>query len=101
MPVHARDVAAITLTSVLMASEVCYAALTCEQLFAVTQTAVQYRDQGYSLTQVLAALQSVDAEGKLAPSELEIVRRSVTAAYLGHASPKEIAYECVQARGGK
>lgn len=85
----------------LIGSEPCYAALTCEQLFAVSQTAVQYRDQGYSLTQVLAGLKSVDAEGKLTPPELEILRRAVTAAYLGHASPKEIAYECVQARGGQ
>ena len=77
------------------------AGLTCEQLFAITRSTVQHRDQGYSLPQVLAALKTVESEGKLSAMELGTLRRAITLAYLGHASPEEIAIECVNARGGR
>ena len=75
------------------------AALSCEQVFAITQAAVRYRDQGYSLEQVLSALKGVDPDNKLTGVELEALRNAVSLAYLGHAGPEEIALECMQARG--
>jgi hypothetical protein len=75
------------------------AGLSCERLFALVQAAVSYRDQGYSLAQVLAGLREVQAEGKLSAAELETLRRAITLAYLGQASAEEIALECVRARG--
>ncbi|RPI45978.1 MAG: hypothetical protein EHM59_08675 [Betaproteobacteria bacterium] len=71
------------------------AALTCEQLFAVVQEAVRYRDQGYSLSQVLTALKGVEAENKLTKAELDLLHKSVSASYLSQASPEEITLECV------
>ncbi len=88
----------------MLVSALCVAAepatgLTCEQLFAVAQTAVRYRDEGYTLDQVLSALKAVNAEGKLTAGELETLRRAVTLAYMGNASPNEIALECVRVQG--
>jgi hypothetical protein len=74
------------------------AALTCEQLLAISETTVRYRDQGYSLSQVLAELKDIDAAKRLTPAELDVLRNSVTLVYLSNASPKEVALECVQAR---
>ena len=73
-------------------------ALTCEQLYAILQSTVRYRDQGYSLAQVLGAVKEIEAEGKLAPAELDVLRRSIAAAYLREVSPEEITLECVRAR---
>lgn len=72
--------------------------LTCEQVFVLAQASVQFRDQGHSLEQVLAGLKSADADSKLSAAELEVLRRAVTLAFMGHASPKQIALECVQSR---
>ena len=93
-------------TALIVAASLCSAAepesgLTCEQLFAASEAAVRYRDEGYSLAQVLGALKGVQAEGKLTAAELETLRRAVTLAYLGNATPKEIAFECVQARDAR
>ena len=68
--------------------------LTCEQLYTAAKSAVQYRDEGYSLSQVLAALKSVQGEGKLTPAEIETLRKAITFAYMSTAWPEEIALEC-------
>ena len=75
--------------------------LTCEQLYAAAKSAVQYRDEGYSLSQVLAALKSAHSEGKLTAAETETLRKAVTFAYLSTAWPEEIALECQRAKEGK
>ena len=77
------------------------AGLTCEQLYASAKSAVQYRDEGYSLSQVLAAVKSVQSEGKFNLVEMETLRRAITLAYLGNASPEAIGIECRDARGTK
>lgn len=75
--------------------------LTCEQLYSIVKSAVQYRDEGYTLSQVLAALKSVQSEGKLSPSEIETVRKSITLVYMGNAWPEEVARECMEVKGKK
>jgi hypothetical protein len=77
------------------------AALSCEQIFAITQAAVKYRDQGYSLKQVLAALKDVEAENKLTAAEMTALTNAVTATYLGQLSPEEVALECIKVRDQK
>jgi len=74
------------------------AALSCEQLYAVLESAVRYRDQGYSLDQVLGGLKEIEAESKIGPAEMDALRRSIAAAYMREVSTKEIALECVRAR---
>lgn len=75
--------------------------LSCEQLFAVVENAVQLRDQGYSLQQVLHGLNGRDIAAKLSAESFQVLRKSVTAVYLGNASPEEVALACRQARGDK
>jgi hypothetical protein len=75
--------------------------LSCGQLFAVVERAVQFRDQGYSLQQVLNGLKGDALEAKLSGDEIQILRKSVTAVYLGNASIEEIVLACREARGDK
>lgn len=72
--------------------------LTCEQVYAVAQASVRYRDQGYPLARVLASLQDVEKQNRLDEPQIEVLRRAVSAAYLGHATPEEIGLVCVQNR---
>jgi hypothetical protein len=74
-------------------------ALSCEQVYAIAQTTIGYRDKGYTLDQVLGLLKRSQAEGKLTALELETLRRAISAAFLGHASPEEIALQCLRAQG--
>lgn len=73
--------------------------LTCEQIFAVAQTAIRYRDQGHALAQVLAALDGSDVKQRLDDAQVALLRNAVSIAYLGNATPEEIALECVRTRG--
>ena len=99
MPGHIHRGAALVLVSSLCAAAEPATGLTCEQIYAVAQTAVRYRDQGYTLNQVLAELKGVNAEGKLTAAELNTLHTALSLAYLGTASPKEIALECISVRG--
>lgn len=76
------------------------AALTCAQLLAVLQSTVQFRDQGYSLQQVLAGLKGNDLAAKLTAEELQVLRKSVTAVYLGDASTEQVVLACKEAQPG-
>jgi hypothetical protein len=73
------------------------AALTCEQLFAIAESTVQFRDQGYSLQQVLGGLKDKEIGAKLAAGEVQVLHKTVTAVYLGNATAAEIALECKEA----
>ena len=76
-------------------------ALSCEELFGVLEKTVEYRDQGYSLQQVLNALKGGPLEAKLSATEQQVLRKSVSAVYLGNATPDEVALACKQAQSGK
>jgi len=95
---HIHLAAVLILASTLCAAAEPATGLTCEQIFAVAQTAQRYRDQGYTLNQVLAGMNGVNADGKLTAAELDTLRRALTLAYLGNASPEEIAIECISVR---
>jgi hypothetical protein len=97
---HAAAAAAALAFSAALAGEA-KTGLSCEQLFAVAQNAVQYRDQGYSLQQVLAGLKGLDSDGKLSREQLQTLQKAVSAAYLGNASPEEIALACREARAAE
>jgi len=75
-----------------------HAALTCEQVFAIAQSVVRYRDQGYSLDQVLGGLKGIDADGKVTAAELDVLRKSITVVFMSQATPEEVTLECVQVR---
>ena len=74
------------------------AKLSCEQLHAVMESVVQFRDQGYSLQQIL---NGGEIEGKLSADDVQVLRKAAAAVYLGNASVEEIALACKQALTGK
>ncbi len=94
-----RPILAVVLLALALAPHA-RAALTCEQLLAIMEAAVRYRDQGYSLSQVLAGLKGIDTEHKLDAAEVGVLRKAIEAVYLGNATPQELALECVRATGG-
>jgi hypothetical protein len=75
------------------------ARLTCEQIYAVAQSSLGYRDQGHALAQVLAALEGGDIRRRFDDTQVEALRSAVSAAYLGTATPEEIALDCLRRRG--
>ncbi len=77
------------------------AGLSCEQLFAAAESVVQFRDQGYSLQQILDGLKGGDLEAKLSDDEIRVLRKTMTAVYLSNASIDEVTLACRQARGDK
>lgn len=75
------------------------AKLTCEQIYAVAQTSVRYRDQGHALSQVLAALEADSVKNKLDGAQFALLRNAVSVVYLGNATPEEVALECMRVQG--
>ncbi len=75
------------------------AKLTCEQIYAVAQTSVRYRDQGHALSQVLAALEVDTIKNKLDGAQFALLRNAVSVVYLGNATPEEVALECMRVQG--
>lgn len=75
------------------------AKLTCEQIFAVAQSSVRFRDQGQALAQVLAVFDGDDVKSKFDGAQIALLRDAVSVVYLGNATPEEIALECVRTRG--
>ncbi len=73
--------------------------LTCEQIYAVAQTSVRYRDQGHALSQVLAALDGDAIRNKLDGAQFALLRNAVSVVYLGNATPEEVALECMRIQG--
>ena len=67
------------------------AALSCEQMFAIAESTVQLRDQGASLQQVLAELKTREVAEKLSVEEVQVLRKNVSAVYLGNATAAEVA----------
>lgn len=88
----------VVLSPGVLAAGAADGALTCEQIYAVAQAAVRYRDQGLSLDQVLGGLRGLEAQNKLSAQEVEVLRRAVSVSYMGNAAPEEIALDCVQGR---
>ena len=86
---------ALVLGALLALPQSAAAALTCKQVFAIAQAAVQYRDEGRSLKQVMAALKDVEEQQKLNATEMNVLRNAVSMAFLSNATPEEIALECV------
>ena len=91
-------VAAFALAGPALAAE---SGLNCGHLFVVAERTVQFRDQGYSLQQVLNGLKDDTLETKLSADAIQVLRKSVTAVYLGNASIEEIVLACREARGDK
>jgi hypothetical protein len=92
-----RRALALAIGLVGMAAMPAQAALRCEQLFAIAESAIEFRDQGHTLQQVLAGLKNKEIVGKLTADEIQVLYKAVTAVYLGNASATEVALTCKEA----
>ena len=72
-----------------------YAALSCQQLVAVAQTTLTLRDQGMSLTSVLAEIEQTDVRAALDAQEINLLRQVVRISFTSEFSPREIHESCV------
>lgn len=78
-----------------------HAELSCEQIVASAQTAVTLRDQGMTLSRVLAETESAEMRGRFHPDELALLRRAIRLTYTGEVSVYELSESCAESRGGK
>lgn len=70
------------------------AAVTCEQLADIAYATQQLRDQGYSLTVVLAEADKLAASDKITAAEFNRIRDVVEKAFKRIQSPLEVLQEC-------
>jgi hypothetical protein len=70
------------------------AAVTCEQLAAVGTTSQQLRDQGNSLSAVMAEIAKLETSSKFTPADMERVRDVANLTFNGMLSPREVMREC-------
>ena len=66
-------------------------------MFAIAESTIQLRDQGASLQQVLGELKSKEVAEKLSAEEVQVLRKTVSAVYLGNATAAEVALACKEA----
>ena len=70
------------------------AALSCEQLVAVSQNAIALRDQGQSLSEVLAEVERSEIRQALDAQEVNLLRQIVRISFTSEYSPREILESC-------
>jgi hypothetical protein len=77
------------------------AQLSCEQIVASAQTAITLRDQGMTLSRVLAETEKPEMRERFRPDELGMIRQAIRLTYTGEVSVYELADTCAESRGGK
>lgn len=77
----------------LLVSTAAPAQMTCEQYGVIAQETLKLRDQGASLTRLLANTERGDMKG-LAPREMALVKEVIRLSFEGTLSPSEIVEAC-------
>jgi hypothetical protein len=77
------------------------AQLSCEQIVASAQTGITLRDQGMTLSRVLAETEKSEMRERFRPDELGMIRRAIQLTFTGEVSVHELAETCAESRGGK
>ncbi len=70
------------------------AALSCEQLVAASQAAIALRNQGLSLSEVLAEVERGEIRRTLDAQEVNLLRQIVRLSFTSEYSPREILTAC-------
>jgi len=70
------------------------AAVSCEQLADIAYATEQLRNQGHSLTTVLAEADKLELSGKLTRDELDLIKGVVDRAFKSIQSPLEVLQSC-------
>jgi hypothetical protein len=74
------------------------AVVTCDQLVAVSQKAISLRDEGVSLSRVLADTEGPDMKQRFTPTELDFIRLLIRESFLGAYSPYDVKEACEDGR---
>ena len=82
----------------LCAGSPALAVVTCDQLVAISQKAVDLRDQGASLSRVLADTEGADMKQRFSPTELDFIRLLIRESFLGGYSPYDVKEACEDGR---
>ena len=77
------------------------AELSCDQIVASAQAAIALRDQGATLSRVLAETEKPEMRERFAPNELAMIRQAIRLTFTGEVSVYEVADTCAESRGGK
>ena len=80
----------------LLACPAARAELTCEQHGAIAQETVRQRDQGTSLSRLLADVERGELKDRLTPRELALVKDVIRHSFNGTLSPAEVVEACKQ-----
>ncbi len=70
--------------------------MTCEQYGAIAQETVRQRDQGASLSRLLAETERGEMKERLTPRELAVVKDVIRYSFNGSLSPAEVVEGCRQ-----
>lgn len=70
------------------------ATLTCGHLVAVAQSTIELRDQGNSLSRVLAEVERDEMQQKLNAQEINLLRQVVRISFTSEYTPREILEAC-------
>ena len=95
-PRHPGAARAVLAAVLILACAAARAELTCEQLGAVAQTTVELRNQGASLTRLLADAERGEMRSRLTARELEVVKQVIRLSFDGTMSPAEVLEACQQ-----
>jgi hypothetical protein len=74
------------------------AEVTCEQLVAISQQTVSLRNQGASLTTLLADTEDSEMKRRFTPTELEFIRLLIRESFVGAYSPHDVNEACQDGR---
>ena len=72
------------------------AALTCDQLAAVTRQTLEARDSGASLKGLLSEVDRPQMRDKFAADELAAMRQAIRLVYISEVRPEEIIEACLE-----
>lgn len=70
------------------------AELTCNQLVAISQKTVNLRNDGASLSSVLADLEGPEFKERFTPVELDFIRLLIRESFMGAYSPFDVQEAC-------
>lgn len=78
----------------LFATSVVAATLNCDHLVAVAQSTLALRDQGHTLSSVMAEVERGELQQKLDAQELNLLRQIVRISFTSEFTPREILDAC-------
>ena len=70
------------------------AEMTCEQYGAIAQETVRLRDQGASLSRLLADIERGELKKRITPREFEVLKDVIRHSFSGALSPVEVVEAC-------